>query len=451
MGMFTSLFLRFWAAITFFVSSSDQKPAQSEGELRFYLDTASFRSADGKTSQEFYCQIPLEQLTFHTAESRQQCELKTAVTLTDSAGQRLVHDEWTQTVQVSSAAEIPGNFFPTQFDLPLQAGRYQLTLTLTEMPTNKSGTAHLPIQVSRPAATNLALSDLQFSSNISTDTSSARFGKNGLNITPYASRLFGGGLPLLYFYFEVYDLAAADSYEVHYAILNAKQEVVRSLPPKIARSPGHSSVEVGGINVSNLTEPSYLLKIEVRDRANAVTVARSKSFFVLASPERSASEVEQRLEAMTEQELKTHLEHMQYLLHEDDKQMLAELEPAAQKSYLAKLWNGWDPRPETPVNEFWEEYFQRIAYADKNFSAGFMQGWKTDRGRIVIKFGIPNEVERFPAETDARPYEVWYFYREGRKKFIFADIEGQGRYELIFSSDERELTRPDWQIIIGAR
>jgi GWxTD domain-containing protein len=451
MGMVISPVLGFWGAMSLFAAASDQGPVRSEGALHFYLDTASFRGAGGKTSQEFYCQIPLEQLTFHAGTSGQQCELKTSVALTDSAGRQLLRDEWMQTVQVGFAAVIAGSFFPTQFDLPLAPGSYQLALTLTESQTNKTGTAMLPFQVARLDRPELLLSGLQFSSNIATDTSSARFSKNGLSITPYASRLYGGALPLLYFYFEIYNLAAADSYEVHYALLNGKQELVRRLPSKIAHPAGNSSVEVGAINIGNLIEPSYQLQIEARDRSNGVSAAMKKSFFVLGSTGRAPSEVEQRLEAMSDEELKAHIEQIQYILQEDDKQMLVELESAAQKSYLAQLWKGWDTRPETPENEFWGEYSERIAYAGKNFSAGFTPGWRTDRGRIVVKFGIPNEVERFPAETNARPYEIWYYYREGRKKFIFADIEGQGRYELIFSSDERELTRPDWRLIIGAR
>lgn len=450
--MLTSAFLHFGCALFLSAAAAfDQKPAASEGALRFYLDTASFRGAEGKINQEFYCQIPLEQLTFHAAGEQLHCELKTAVVLTDSAGRQLLRDEWKQTVQAGSAAEVAGNFFPVQFDLPLAPARYQLRLDLTETTTNKTGSAVLPFQALPLNTPRLQLSDLQFSSNIKADTAAGRFGKNGLQITPYASRLYGGALTLLYFYFEIYNLAAADSYEVHYSIRDDQQKTVRRLPPKIARQPGNGSVEVGAISIGTLTAPSYQLQVEVKDRARQTAVAMAKSFFVLAPPAGAASEVEQRLAAMTEKELKMHLEQIQYLLVEDDKLMLAELEVPAQKSYLAQLWKGWDTRPETPVNEFWTEYFQRIAYADKNFSSAFVPGWKSDRGRIVIKFGIPNEVERFPAETDARPHEVWYYYREGRKKFIFADIEGQGRYELVFSSDERELTRPDWRLIIGER
>lgn len=443
-------FISWFVALFFFNPSFERPPVQSEGALLFYVDTASFRGAEGKTRQEFYCQIPLAQLAFEAANRAQSCELKIAAALKDSTGRQLLHDEWTQTVQAHSAAEIAGNFFPCQFDLSLLPGRYELALTLTEMPTHKTGMAVLPFHAARWSGTALQLSEIQFSSSINSDTASSRFNKNGVNVTPYASRLFGGGLPLLYFYYEIYN-AAADSYQVHYAVRDQNQKVVRELPPKIVHPSQDRSLEVGALHPGNLAEPSYQMKITIKERATGTTATATKNFFMLAPAAAVVAEAEQRLAAMTEPELQTHLEHIQYLLHEDDRQMLAELEPTAQRSYLAQLWRGWDPRPETPANEFWQDYFQRLAYANVNFSAGFTTGWKTDRGRIALKFGVPGEVERFPAETNARPYEVWYYYREGRKKFIFADLEGQGRYELIFSSDERELTRPDWRLIIGAR
>ncbi len=433
-------------------SANEPAPVKSKGALTFYLDTASFRAGSGKTLQEFYYQIALDQLSFQAAGGVMRSDVKTSVLLADSTGRELLRDEWTQAVQAGSAAEIAGRFFPNQFELPLTPGRYQLSLAVQETATQKQGSAQLAFRVRAFDGNTLALSDVQLANTITADTAQGRFTKNGFSVLANASRVYGRTVPLLYFYFEVYNFAAtADSYEVHYRVVNARQEVLRHLPTKIARKPGQSSVEVGGLNVGNVADSTCYLQIEVKDRSNQAVASAASSFWVAVPPGKVASEVEQKIAAMSPEQLKTHVEQIQYLLREDDKKLLQDLEADAQKSYITQLWKQFDTNPATPHNEFWEEYFRRIAHANENYTSGFTSGWKTDRGRIAIKFGIPNEVERHPAETNARPYEVWYYYSEGRKQFIFADIEGLGRYELVFSSDERELTRPDWKLIINAQ
>lgn len=94
-----------------------------------------------------------------------------------------------------------------------------------------------------------------------------------------------------------------------------------------------------------------------------------------------------------------------------------------------KFWKKRDPTPGTEKNEFEEVYFQRIDYANEHFSCSF-KGWKTDRGRVYIKIGAPDDVERHPFEIDQRPYEVWYYYAL-KFKFVFVDEHGFGDYVLV--------------------
>lgn len=452
---FCANFLLLWAAIVWpdeFVLSETGLPVKSKGEIEFYFDSASFRAAQGQALQEFYYQIPFEQLEFRPVGAGFEAEFKTGVTLSDSAGQVLLRDEWTQPLAAAQREEIAGRSLPNQFELTLSPGRYFISLAVSDSHSGKQGIAESWFRARAIPENGLALSDLQAASSIAVDTSQSKFSKNGLKVVPHASAEFSPSQPLFYFYFEIYNLAPADSYEVHYSMKNAHGEVLRSLPAKMARAQASSSVEVGGIHAGNLPDSIAFLAIDVRERRAGERAAIEKAFRIRASAAAWREHLpDLELEQMTEAEFKLHLEQAQYLLSDDDKSMLKALEVAAQKSFVGRLWRQLDPRPETPANEFREEYYKRVRYAEEKFSSGFSPGWKSDRGRIAIKFGAPNEVERYPAKTTARPYEVWTYYREGRKQFIFADIEGFGKYVLIYSSDERELTRPDWKMIIDAR
>ena len=69
--------------------------------------------------------------------------------------------------------------------------------------------------------------------------------------------------------------------------------------------------------------------------------------------------------------------------------------------FIEQFWQRRDPTPGTVENEFKEEHYRRIAYANDHFAGG-IPGWKTDRGRIYITYGPPDEKESHPS-GNARP------------------------------------------------
>src|ERR1700734_285177 len=96
------------------------------------------------------------------------------------------------------------------------------------------------------------------------------------------------------------------------------------------------------------------------------------------------------------------------------------------ESFIENFWQRRNPNPDSPENEFREEHYRRIAYANEHFAAG-KPGWKTDRGRIYIAFGKPDSIDSHPSggsyerpmeegggETSTFPFETWHYrYIEG--------------------------------------
>jgi GWxTD domain-containing protein len=95
-------------------------------------------------------------------------------------------------------------------------------------------------------------------------------------------------------------------------------------------------------------------------------------------------------------------------------------------AFIEQFWLRRDPTPDTEENEYKEEHYRRIAYANEHFAAG-VPGWRTDRGRIYIVWGKPDEIEAHPSggqyqreinegggSTSTYPFERWrYRYLEG--------------------------------------
>ena len=102
------------------------------------------------------------------------------------------------------------------------------------------------------------------------------------------------------------------------------------------------------------------------------------------------------------------------------------------EKFIEQFWERRNPNPGSPHNQFREDYYRRIAYANAHFASS-LPGWKTDRGRIYIMYGPPDEIEAHPAQKP-HPTEEWR-YREmkgvGAKVIMrFVDQTGKGDYHL---------------------
>ena len=139
----------------------------------------------------------------------------------------------------------------------------------------------------------------------------------------------------------------------------------------------------------------------------------------------------------TSEDITTALEQMRYILPTDSLDRYAEAPLAEQQKFFSNYWVRRDPNPNTKVNELMDEYFSRINYANREFTNFSSKGWLSDRGRIMIKFGYPDDIERHPFEISSSPYEVWRYYNL-RRVFVFIDESGFGDYRLSPQSMSQE-------------
>ncbi|MEO0184646.1 MAG: GWxTD domain-containing protein [candidate division WOR-3 bacterium] len=126
---------------------------------------------------------------------------------------------------------------------------------------------------------------------------------------------------------------------------------------------------------------------------------------------------------------------LEYIATPNEVAILKKAEVGKRDSLWKVFWKQYDPTPNTEYNEKEREYFERIDYAQEHFSFGD-KGWRSDRGRIYVKYGPPDEIQSRPYELSSKPYEIWLYYRLNLK-FIFYDRHGFGEYLLISPQGER--------------
>ncbi len=148
-------------------------------------------------------------------------------------------------------------------------------------------------------------------------------------------------------------------------------------------------------------------------------------------------------------------EDVAYIITDEERAAFKRLQTAEEmEQFIEQFWLRRDPTPDTPENEFKEEHYRRIAYANERFASG-IPGWKTDRGRIYITFGPPDEIESHPSGgsyvrpweegggmTATYPFEIWrYRWIEGVGQDImieFVDPTLTGEYRMTMDPSEKD-------------
>ncbi len=148
-------------------------------------------------------------------------------------------------------------------------------------------------------------------------------------------------------------------------------------------------------------------------------------------------------------------EEVVYIISDEEKKAFKTLATDEEREqFVENFWLRRDPTPDTEENEFREEHYRRIAYANDRFASG-IPGWKTDRGRIYIEYGPPDEIESHPSggtyerpyeegggTTSTYPFEQWrYRYIEGIGNNIiieFVDTTQSGEYHMTMDPSEKD-------------
>ena len=144
-----------------------------------------------------------------------------------------------------------------------------------------------------------------------------------------------------------------------------------------------------------------------------------------------------------------------YIISPEERQAFLQLDTNEEREqFIEQFWLRRSSNPDLPDNDFKEEHYRRIAYANEHFASG-IPGWKADRGRMYIMWGPADEVESHPTggtydrpmeegggSTTTYPFETWrYRYMEGIGENViweFVDPSGSGEYHLTMDPSEKD-------------
>ncbi|RKZ31778.1 hypothetical protein DRQ36_00960 [bacterium] len=342
-----------------------------------------------------------------------------------------------------------------------QPGNYNITMTVWDLGDGDSMKVEKDFQVRLPA-TGLSISDIFLLSDISKDTTSSDiFTINGYRMLPNPSREYGASLPTLYYYVEFY-YPEYFNYDVGRPAegFNSRADtadcvlskwVIREMTGELIGESEAETIEVesaemyiiNGLNIVSLPDGEYELILTATDPVNETNVSSSREFAV-RWPSREEITRKQLAGAALEQEYN----YVAYLLNTSEKAFYKKLTDDGKSEFLIRWWEKHDPTPNTPENEYRDEIIERWLISNAAFGHGDGKGesgWRTDRGRVYIIYGPPDNIERAPMSMDSNPWEQWdYFNLQGGVIFVFADVLGIGDYRLLHSTASGEISDPSW-------
>jgi len=447
-------------------------PKTQAQAIQVDMDHATFAYSESEALLEVYLAFEAEKLNFQAQEDGFAAVLPFQVAVQRGTTAELAVEEapvWRDSTSLSfvvaDTSQInPGQYFLHQVRTTVPPGEYEVSLTIPGDPVLGRTAVELKRDVliaDYAQQDQASLSDVTFAGLIEqSEDRESPFYKNGLLVRPNANQLYGLGMPRLFYYLEAYNTESINS-DGPYTLFAYLAEANRPQPmegfqKRTQRQPRSTDVIVGSFNIGALPSGSYFLRIVMLNASNESVVEQSRKFFVF-NPQVQREQVtsaEMGFEssvyaAMPQDRVDAQFEYIEYIASSPERKRLKGIRDLDEKRrFLMNFWSLRDPNPNTPVNEFEEEYLQRVQFANERYTQQGREGWKSDRGRIMLTYGMPTDMQSRLYNRGTLPHEVWTYNNipgEGQSIFVFIDEDGFGRFDLIHSDVTGEIQEFNWQ------
>jgi GWxTD domain-containing protein len=380
----------------------------------------------------------------------------------DSSGLVLKQEQWWGHATVAPGQ--PEASAMEMIEFSVAPGQYRVVVTATDSVSGRSFTGESAIAgfTEVPLASDLVLSPMIRRTSVQdTMPKSGEWcyggkvmitGATSLVLTPNRSRTF--------YLLEAYS-SAPDSGTMTVTLADSTgHEMLRTRPANVRVDAGGGLLK-GDLDLAGLPAGAYTFSVALSlgDR----TVQRSGTLSMMGLEETLAHESAARaavpgtdeayFSAMSDAELDAAEAPLVYIAEAGELAVYSEdLSASAKARFLTEFWRKRGPAGAAGGNPARERFYGLIAYANEHYreaGRGTVPGWRSDRGRIYLKYGAPDELIRREREGPTPPLEVWKYSKGRNRYFVFADRNGIGAYNLLTSNDLKEPGMPNWQSVVG--
>ena len=432
----------------------------------FDFDYAQFAYDSSANYVEFYYTLNEASLSNHLVNDTNYITGILKIVMTDTSAQKpSIDKEWTLNQPLDKNDSTGEKSLTGLLGFVIPKGYYNCSIQLKDkFNVSNQKTVFDKLDVKPLFQDSLAVSDIQLASRIVQDSNNKKsiFYKNTFEITPFPTAVYSVNNPAVFYYYEIYDHEKTKSdqpYRLNIVVTNSKGLIVYDRIQPISRHIA-SRAEVGVLPIIKLPTDIYSLRVAILDSLNNYGMGSTKKFYVYnpsvklvdSSNTLGSKLMTSAFGILSNQECDDLFEKCKYIATNPEKEQYKKLTTlSGKRQFLFDFWKKRGSNPSSSQDMSYQEFLKRVAESNKRYSSTLRTGWKTDRGRVLITYGEPSEIDRYPNQDNTKPYEIWrYNDIEGGVEFIFADLNGFGDYELISSNKRGEIQDSNWQNRISA-
>ena len=445
----------------FLILSLNSKSFSQDNNNLFDFDYAQFAYDSVSNYVELYYSFNQAELTVHPTDSSNVVEGILKVSIVDTSNHKAIVDkQWKLMYPVQDTSKIADKNLVGLLSFALPEGTFKFTVSVVDQFNEKNKKVSSDYLTVKPFdKDSLAISDIQLASRIlqNSPNKNSIFYKNTFEVTPIPNLVFGENIPVVFYYYEVYDNFGdknGSPLKINSVIINSKGKVFFNKSMDISRGIP-SRVEVGSVPINKFPTDTYLIRIGILDSLKNKGMLSTKRFFVYnpavksidTATTQSSKILGSMFGLMSTEECDDIFAKSKYIATSNEISQWGKLNTVeGKREFLFDFWKKRDKDNSTQQNGFYQEYMKRVKESNQKYGSLNRPGWKTDRGRVLVTYGEPSEIDRYPNEIDTKPYEIWHYNDiQGGVIFVFADLTGFSDYQLIHSTARGEMRDDNWQ------
>jgi GWxTD domain-containing protein len=413
--------LGIWMIALSGVSMAQSRTSNMQSQPDFEANLFNFQGENGESSLTLYVRVKYSKLTFLKQRETFTAMYEIVASFLDSRGAMVCEKLWTDTVSTTKYAQTISKDLAREmsFNVNLPPGNYTAVIQFRDKESGRSSEQRRSISVKNFKREEPSISSIMIVRTEFDTAGRVEYSPNLSSVVALSSKEVGPQV-----YYEVYNAEKYETLTLKYTITQrTRREQVIDTYRRTLTPAGRQTRVLDTLSSQKIKGGDYLLTIGIEDKNQRIIDESSIVFLVRVQ---GASFLIQDIDKAIEQ--------LEYIATWEEISKMREAKTHEEKVRLFnEFWKRYDPSPGTEENELQLEYYSRIEYANQNFSS-YVEGWRTDMGRIFVKYGMPDVIERQPPMMNQRSYEIWE-YQQHNLRLIFVDVSGFGSYRLL---------RPEW-------
>jgi len=316
-------------------------------------------------------------------------------------------------------------------------------------------------------------SDISFLSNFYKTTTKNKFSKAGYDMYPQPNAMYGDDTDTLAFYAELYGITNKvpkdDPILITISIgSRGSNKVLEKYVHRVKKTATDAPIVIlDRFAISDLISQSYFLSCIVQDRSGNIIAQTNVGFYRHSTradklfAEKNLSKAvnlsdDHIINSYSEKDLNMYIDALSYISDEGEVAFAKALNNIDEKrKFLYNFWLKRNENDPTKATKAWIEYKQRIDLVNEKYKSQLRKGYLTDRGRVVLTYGLPNDIQVMPRESNTFPHEIWFYYKlngQANVRFIFYDKDyTTNDWRLLHSDLFGELQNSRWEAVLRGK